>query len=547
MDPKITSQHRGAKTFLLFFVLVFGIITGVLLSNGLNWLPASIAQGRFTSGAADVEPSSFLTSTQESFREIVAAVRPAVVSIQVKGTQTQDMSNSPFGNDPFQYFFGIPDPMNPQGPQGQGPQGPGNSPHGQQQQEIPTWASGSGFLVSADGYILTNSHVVTDADEITVILDDGNQYEATVIGNDPDSDVAVVKIEGSQPFPYLQMADSSGLQVGDWVMAVGNPFGNLAGTVTVGIVSAVGREQLALQGGAYYQNFIQTDAAINFGNSGGPLVDISGHAVGINTAISAEGSGIGFAIPMNDAKFVYDAFQQNGEVIRSWIGVTIQNLDPDLATSLGLSSFEGALIASTNPGDPADAAGLKEGDVILEVGGVNIVSTASASRIIAELPVGVPADFKIWRDGQEMTISVTPARRDSSQLQGNNQQGQNDQYGPGNGKPSKAPENSDYLGITVEELSNDLIDSYQLPSDTTGVIVTAIDMNSKAFEKGLSEGSVIVTIDGEDVTNLDDYARLMSQAQDAWNQNGTNAVLRYLQYNPNGDWIRFFVSLPFED
>ena len=541
MDPNTTRQHRSATTLLVFFVLVFGIMTGVLLTNGLNWIPFSNAQGRFASGAANVEPSQFLSSTQENFREIVAAVRPAVVSIQVKGSQTLDMYNSPFGMDPFEEFFGFPDPFQSPNPNRQRDR---NQP---QQQEIPTWASGSGFIVSPDGYILTNSHVVSSGEEITVILDDGNHYDAQVIGNDPDSDVAVIKIEDSQPFPYLNMADSGELQVGDWVMAIGNPFGNLAGSVTVGIVSAKGREQLDLQGGAYYQNFIQTDAAINFGNSGGPLVDIYGHAVGINTAISAQGSGIGFAIPMNDAKFVYDAFLEYGEVVRSWVGVTIQNLDPDLADVLGLPTFEGALIAATSPGDPADVAGLRERDVILKVGGTPVVSTASAARIIGELPVGEPAEFLIWRDGAEMTIMVTPTRRDSNPLQANDQ---TDQFGNDNrddGKPSKLPENSDYLGITVEELSRDLIDSFQLPSDTEGVIITSIDMNSTAFEKGLYEGSVIVSINGEDVHNLDDYARLMSEAHDEWQRDDTNLELRYLQFGQNGDWIRFFVALPFED
>lgn len=541
MDPRIRSQHRGAKSLLIVFVLLFGILTGIIISNGLDWIPLSIAQHRYSGQPARVEPSDFLVSTQESFRDLVEAVRPAVVSIQAEGTQVQSFNSDPWGMDPFEFLFPMPDPFNPQPPDRDR-----SRDREFYEEEYPIYSSGSGFLVDPDGYILTNNHVVTGADEITVFLDDGERYNAELIGTDPDTDVAVLKIEDDHSFPYLEMADSSDLQVGDWVMAIGNPFGYLAGSVTVGIVSATNREQLALQGGAYYQDFIQTDAAINLGNSGGPLVDIHGRAVGINTAISAQGSGIGFAIPMKLASFVYENFRQHGEVIRSWIGVTIQNLDPDLAEALGVPGFEGALIASLEPGNPAEEGGLRERDVILEVGGTRVISTASASRVIAELPVGEPAEFQIWRDGGEMTITVTPARRDMGELQATDDSIE-DEDNRDVDKPPRTPRNAEYLGIEVEDLTRDMIANYGFPEDTAGVVVVSVTPGSTAWEKGLVVGTVIVTINDQDIEDLEDYERLMAETYEEWEQDGSNVVLRYLQYGQSGDWIRFFVALPFDD
>ncbi|MCK4721374.1 trypsin-like peptidase domain-containing protein [bacterium] len=535
MDPRIASQHRGAKSLLLFFVLLFGVVTGILLSNGLDWIPKSVAQGGFSTSPAGVEPSDFLVSTQESFRDIVAAVRPAVVSIQAEGTQTLMEYGSPFGEQ-FEFPFDIPDPFG---------RPDRNRDRNQPEEEFPVYSAGSGFLVNPNGYILTNNHVVANADEITVVMDDGQQFDAEIIGSDSDSDVAVLKIEDSEPFPYLEIADSDELQVGDWVMAVGNPFGNLAGSVTVGIVSATNREQLFLQGGAYYQDFIQTDAAINLGNSGGPLVDIHGRAVGINTAISSQGSGIGFAIPMSIAGFVYEGFLEYGEVIRGWIGVTIQNIDPDLAEAFGLESIDGAIVIGLTEGNPADEGGLWEGDVILQVGGEHVSSTSSASRVIAALPVGEPAEFIVWRDGEEIAVAITPIQRDSNVLQPADEPIEDEDVD--NSKPTKSERNTEYLGIEVEELDREIIEFYDLPEGITGVIVAYVDPSSVAFEKGMREGLIIVSISGEDVVNLDDYDRLMSEARDEWESEGSSVVIRYMQLGPSGDWVRFFMAVPFED
>lgn len=531
MDPRTASQRRGAVLLVVFFALLLGMMSGVLLATGLDWVPHTQA----TDGQnADLKPSEFLTNTQESFRDLVAAVRPAVVSIQAEGQSTA-VSMMPFDmQDPFK-MFGMPSPFDNRG-QGQG----NGQEQGPDQYMIPEVAAGSGFIVDPKGYILTNNHVVANADKVKVVLDSGKEYQAQIVWKDPDTDVAVLKIEDQDPLPYVELGDSDALQVGDWVMAIGNPFGYLAGTVTIGIVSATNREYLQLPGDTYYQNFIQTDAAINLGNSGGPLVDIYGHVVGINTAIAAQGSGIGFATPINMAKFVYDSYMQNGEVVRGWIGVTIQNLDGDLAKTMGLGDTRGSLVAEVRPGEPADKAGLKAEDVILEVGGQKVVSTQTASRLIAALPVGKPADMKIWRDGREMTITVTPVRREvaaTAQPTG----GEEKDQGTG-----KTPKNEEYLGLQVEELNSDIIREYDLPEGTAGVVVTGVEPGSSAYAKGLGEGVVIVAINRQDIDSLDTYERLMSEAHDAWKKDGSNVLIRFLLYDQQTGWTRQFMALPFE-
>lgn len=532
MDKRITSQRNRAISFLVFFALVIGISTGFLLASGFDMLPYSTAQAE---RPAQLEPSAFLMDTQESFRELVATVRPAVVSIRAEGVSMQGMVPPTGMGDPFEWFFNNPGPFDNR-----------NQPNqpDPRQNEIPQLSAGSGFIVDSDGYVLTNNHVVDGATEITVVLDDGREFEAENIGNDPDTDIAVLKISSDLEFPYIEMGDSDILQVGDWVMAVGNPFGTLAGTVTIGIVSATNREYLQLPGNTYYQNFIQTDAAINLGNSGGPLVDMYGRAVGINTAITAQGSGIGFATPINLAGFVYENFIEYGEVIRGWIGVTIQNLDSDMADVVGLDNMDGALVAEVREGEPADQGGLMPGDVILEVEGRIILSNQTASRVIAALPVGEPAEFLIIRDGERITLEITPARRDLDSVlaQGADEDEPVDED-TGMGKPDR---NMDYLGIEVIELTRDDFEYYGLPQDTTGVLINNVDPGTDAFEKGLMQGMVIISIDREPVENLNDYASLMDDAYRQWQDDGSNVVIRYLTYSTNSGWVRQFMALPFE-
>jgi S1-C subfamily serine protease len=324
-------------------------------------------------------------------------------------------------------------------------------------------------------------------------------------------------------------------------MAIGNPFGYLAGTVTVGIVSARNREDLQLPGQTVYQDYIQTDAAINLGNSGGPLVDIYGRVVGINTAITAQGSGIGFAIPVNMAKYVYESIVNGGQVVRSWIGVSIQNLDEDIANNLGLPDTRGALVGDVNPGDPAEQAGLQAGDVILEVQGTQVTSSQSASRTIAALPVGEPAEFKIWRDGRDETITITPVQRESD-VNARSQKPDNGQGGDRN----KDSAGKNYLGIEVQDIGSRDRQQYGIPDEVTGVMVSYVDLSSPAFEKGVRKGMIIGTINHTDIANVDDYDRLMSEAETAWRSENKTVLLRVHAPTQEGTWMTLFLAVPFE-
>jgi serine protease Do len=531
MDPRIASQRRGAITILIFAAVLFGLVAGAVISSGMGWIPSTNAQSVVNARqTSEVQPSDFLVNTQESWREIVASVRPAVVSIQAVGVDVSGYEyNMPFDfQDPFEFFFG--------------PQNQQRQPQRPQPQQRETMAAGSGFFVSPDGYLLTNNHVITGAEEIKVVLDDGTILDAELLGADPDTDVAVLKVDSDEDFPYISLGDSDQLEVGDWVMAIGNPFGTLAGSVTVGIVSATHREYLNLPNAPDYQNFIQTDAAINLGNSGGPLVDIYGHVVGINTAITAQGSGIGFAIPANMASFVYQSFLEHGEVVRGWIGVVIQNLDADLAQSFGLDSVHGALIAEVQPGDPAEEAGLQAGDILLDINGEEISTVQSASRMIAGLPVDQPAEFLILRDGRQMTIDVTPSQRATETATRARPEDRNETR-----EPNAPMKNEEYLGMEVQELTRSTVRDYNLPEDASGVVVTYVNPSSPAYEKGLREGAVIISINSEPVENLDDYEALMSDAYNAWQDSQTAVVFRYMVYSPDMDqWVRQFMAVPFE-
>lgn len=531
MDPQVNQQRKSTIALIAFFAAVFGVFVGVLLATGLDWIPHSIAQTQKRDSS--VEPSDFLLRTQESFRDLVAAVRPAVVSIEAKGVQPVQSFEFFEFPDPFRDFFEFPWPF-----------GDPNQQRQQQRQERQktyprTLSAGSGFIVDPKGYILTNNHVVSGATELKVQLDDGRKFTAEIVGTDPETDVAVLKISDTKSFPYMKLGDSDKLQVGDWVMAIGNPFGNLAGTVTVGIVSARNRERLQLPGNTTYQDFIQTDAAINLGNSGGPLVDIYGRAVGLNTAITAQGSGIGFAIPINLAKFVYESIIDTGEVVRSWIGVTIQDIDDDLAKTFNLEDSHGALISDVVKGDPADKAGLKAGDIILEVAGTRVISSQSASRTIAALPVGKPAEFLIMRDGKEMKITVTPAKRGKGPMKAEEDSKTK--------KTQKDDENpaENYLGMSVISLSDPSASQYDVPSDIQGVLVRSVEVGSPAFEKGIREGMVIGAINREDIKSIADYNRLMAKAKSEWQSNKKTVLLKV--HVPTQDrWMTQFIALPFE-
>jgi serine protease Do len=419
------------------------------------------------------------------FADLAEKLSPTVVNVYT--TQTLEVSSSPhqfFSPDdmeipePFRRFFGIPD-MPEQAPK----------------REMKRTSLGSGVVVTADGYILTNNHVVEDADEINITLSTFEEYEATIVGRDPKSDLALIKIESKKDLPYVTFGDSDILRVGDWVLAIGNPFG-LQKTVTAGIVSAKGRSI----NNESYGNFIQTDASINPGNSGGPLFNLKGEMVGVNTAIFSRTGGnigIGFAIPVNMAKNVFAQLKEHGKVTRGWLGVMIQQVTTDLAENFGLDKPIGALVGQVIPDSPADKAGLKAGDVIIEYNGKEVSQMTMLPAMVANTSVGQKARLVLIREGKKQNITVEIGKlEDDAAVIADVETG-----------------TSKKLGIAVQELTPKLAESLGI-EETKGLIVTDIDAGSAAAEAGILRGDIILEINREKVESIALYKKALQAAQD---------------------------------
>jgi serine protease Do len=425
----------------------------------------------------------FLASAAQSaqlpdFTELAETTGKAVVNIStVKRVQAQPnmqqffrqapKGQHPFGDffDQFERFFG---------PQGKGAQ--------REQRSL-----GSGFVLSSDGYIVTNNHVVEGADSIKVNLradkNGERSYDAEVVGTDKETDLALLKIKADISLPHLPFGDSDALKVGQWVMAIGNPFG-LDHTVTAGIVSAKGRTI----GAGPYDNFIQTDASINPGNSGGPLINLDGQVVGINTAIIASGQGIGFAIPSRLASQVIDQLKQYKSVKRGWLGVSIQDVDANSAKALGLSEARGALVSSVTPGDPADKAGIKAGDVITAVDGVDVNDAGDLTRKIGDLLPGAKVNLTVWRAGKTLKLPLVLGERNADKV-----------AQTGQGKPETQGE--DVLGLSVRPVTAEEAKALELERPA-GLLVTEVAEGSPAAQSGLAAGDVILEANGMAVNTV---------------------------------------------
>jgi serine protease Do len=374
---------------------------------------------------------------------------------------------SPFGNrNPFEDFFG--------------PFFKDNPPHDFKQRSL-----GSGFIVDKEGFIVTNNHVIQDADQIKVKLVDEREFDATIVGRDPKTDLALIKIEGPADLVPLDMGDSDKIEIGSWVVAIGSPFG-LEQTVTAGIVSAKGRTI----GSGPYDDFIQTDASINPGNSGGPLLNMKGEVIGINTAIIASGQGIGFAIPTNLAKGIIQQLKEGGSVTRGWLGVGIQSLTPELAEYYGLEDKEGVLVTKVFEGDPAAKAGIQPHDVITAVDGQKVSSGRELSRMIANMPVGKKTEVTIVREGKEKTLAVELAKRDDDEM-----------------VAQQTEENGDDLGFTVTEVSPESARQLGYEIEGSGILVTKVAGGSKADEAGLEEGDLIKEVNHKPVDTMSSFSK----------------------------------------
>ncbi|EQB31936.1 Do family serine endopeptidase [Sphingobium ummariense] len=437
-----------------------------------------------------------------SLADMVEKLQPAVVNISTK--QRVQVQN-PFAGTPFGDLFGFG-------------QGGGGQPQTRQAQSL-----GSGFLISADGYIVTNNHVVSagaegaTVDSITVTLTNREEYPAKLVGRDAATDIAVLKIEPKKALPYVKFGDSTKARVGDWVVAIGNPFA-LSGTVTAGIISAVHRST-----GAAYDKFIQTDASINQGNSGGPMFDMHGNVIGINSQIlspSGGNVGIGFAIPSEQAAPIVDTLRKGEKVRRGYLGIQITPLGEDMADSLGLAKNQGEFVQGVEPGKGADKAGIKAGDVIASVNGQNVTPEQNLSSIVASQPIGARVPIVIIRNGQRQTVNAVVGERPSEdELTNFAQQPDEDfsQQAPGNGGAA----NQQSLGIAAIPLTPGIIRQLGVPNDTRGIVITSVDGSTDAGAKGLRRGDVIITANNRPVAS---QADLDAQVKAVAAQ-GRNAIL----------------------
>ncbi len=465
-------------------IVIASVAFGILISADLGLMRTSKAQTTTIQSAQGPVP----TVTIPSFADVAARVMPTVVS--VRSTEIVKMSEQRrrnFGVDPFEFFF--PDPSDPRR-RGQQPQD-----DDERRQE----SGGSGFIISADGYILTNNHVIEGATKVEVRYgadengNGGRTVPATIVGRDPSTDIALLKIDAKQELPYIRLGDSERIRKGDWAVAIGNPYA-FENTLTVGVISAKGRSLGLSPETSSFENFIQTDAAINFGNSGGPLLNIAGEVVGINTAIRGGGAqGIGFATPINTAKTLLPQLKK-GKVTRGYLGMTIADVTDEIREAFDLPEARGALVQSVTPDKPAAKAGIRNGDVIIEVDGKPIRNNRELIDTISYLPVGTEVKIALIRDGKRQVVTARTAERPPD--------------GEGDEEESSSPSEPvrDKLGLSVQELSTELRRQYSIPETVRGgVVVTYVKNVSPAGEANINEGDVISEVHGTRVSNVAEF------------------------------------------
>ncbi len=460
-------------------------------------------------------PAASVQIAPPSFAKLIEAVQPAVVSIASSHAGGERLMGQvpemefPEGS-PFKKFF--EDQSKRHGPRGR---------QGHQGREMQ--AMGSGFVIDPEGYVVTNNHVIEGAGEITVILHDGSRHTAVVKGRDPKTDLALLKIDSDEELPYVRFGDSEKANVGDWVVAVGNPFG-LGGSVSAGIISARGRD---IQSGPY-DDYLQIDAPINRGNSGGPLFDASGKVVGINTAIfspSGGSVGIGFAIPAALAEPVIAELKSDGRVARGWLGVHIQSIDENLAESMDLEENEGALISSVEPGSPAERSGLKIGDVILEFGDEEVEDARALPRIVAGTDEGDEVQVTVWRDGTRKSLDVTLGSLPGEETVA---------------KPEspEADDDTPKLGLTLSALSAEAKKHFKMSDDEVGVLIVDVANDGPAAKLGLQRGDIIARVGKTEVTKPDEVVSEVKRAAEEEHKTVLLLIKR--------DGMSRFVAVPLE-
>jgi serine protease Do len=466
------------------FVLVLGVFIGLVLSSHLNIMSQLPARSQISSKSLDI-----LSQLSEAQSEVAAIATPSVVNISTtRVIKSREEAPFDFFDDPFfRRFFGdqVPHP---------------NVPREHKEQSL-----GSGVIVSEDGYIVTNNHVIEKAQEIKVLLSNKKDYKAKLIGADPKTDIAVIKID-AKGLTALPWGDSNKLKVGEIVFAIGNPFG-LNQTVTMGIIGAVGRANVGI---ADYEDFIQTDAAINPGNSGGALINARGELIGINTAILSRTGGyqgIGFAVPSSMAQQVMESLVQYKKVVRGWLGVSIQEVTSDLAEEFGVKDLKGALVSGVMKGSPAEKAGIRQGDVILQYNGKIVEDTGHLRNMVSQTPIGTTVKVKILRQKKEIDVEVKIAELTKKMAEAS----PGDEETGGSNNKEEEEESSVLSGMVVRELTPALAARFGFEEKEKGMVVLKVDTASRIYEAGIRPGDIILQINQKNVATLDEYKKVASK------------------------------------
>jgi len=496
-------QREKQKYYSLAAIVVAAVLFGMVIAGGLDLTPPADADRN-----SQVQPVMETIATPD-FAALADRVVPSVVSVTIKDVQDPSERVRRMPRDPFHDFF-------------RGPEPPSDEPSVRR-------SAGSGFFISGDGEIITNFHVIDHADTILIELVDGTQFECEVIGRDEATDLAVIRVQKpDRDFAYLALGESEKLRVGEWVMAVGNPL-NMDHTVTVGVVSAKGRVLGLSREGTSFENYIQTDAAINLGNSGGPLVNIRGEVVAINTAINARGQNLGFAVPVNTLRQILPQLRENGMVVRGFLGITINNLDQDSAEAFGLSSRDGALVAEVAPGRAADKGGVRHGDIVVAIDGEPIEDTRELIDTISAMPPGTEVELTVIRDGKQRILEIELEARDAIGEETSRDV-----------EPSQDGDTDERLGISVSELSPQIRRMYGLEDEAEGVVITRVLPVSPAADENLIRGDVILEANGETIETVDQLREIVSEVPDG-------GYLRLYVQRPQAGGRSFFAILKLND
>jgi serine protease Do len=493
-----------SRRFTLVTVALAALVAflvGAIFAGGLN--RSAVVTG--TPKPADARPVSHgpgASTSLVNFADIVERINPAVVNIDstTQGRELRRRRNR-MPPDPPDLFDGPFDFGNPHN-----------------DRDAPHRGAGSGFIIDVDGSILTNNHVIDHAERITVKLSDGRGFRARVVGTDPDTDIALIKIDGQTGLPVAPLGDSSALRMGEWVCAIGNPLG-YDHTVTVGVVSFLGRKLFDRS----LDNYIQTDTAINFGNSGGPLINSAGEVIGINAAISSRASSIGFAVPINGATSILPQLRARGRVSRGYIGVALRDVDPDVQRSLSLSVAHGALVEDVTEGSPGQRAGLRAYDVIVSLDDHDVANDDQLIREISMRTPGSPARIRLLRDGHEQTITLKLAERPAREA--------SDRRAEPNAPAPAAPKKPDpdvVLGLTVRDVDRATADRLDLPRAMKGVIVTRVEPMTPSFDADVQRGTILLEINRQPVESVADFRRIARAAR-------TGDILTLYVYAPDVD------------